>query len=185
MCTTEKNESLWMTIVAEGSNGVKGKNTVLTVDISDYGSAAHLNNNLLEEIGEFKITSISSNFKGEVFIENNRVLEGVFDLIVSEELTVREWQILEAWTYIQATHINFETDKLIKGMREAFFGIFKNTEELAKRHVETVIDTSGYNELIMNNIDYAAMGDDILWRGLYDSHLVENSELHEKYYFSR
>lgn len=185
--TNNLNEKLWMTIVAEGSDGVlgeTGENAVLTVDVSDYATAEHLNGDLLEDLGDFKITSFSSNFKCEGFIENNRVLDSVFDLLLEDHLTVEDWLILEAWAYKQATHTNFETSKLIEGMRGAYVGTFEDTEELAKHHVENNIDTSNYNELIMGNINYAAMGDDLLWRGLYTFQQVKDSDSNKSYYFS-
>ena len=182
--TSNSDEKLWMTIVAKGTKGVLGEEAVLTVDISDYATAEHLNNDLLEDLGDFEITSFSSNFKCEGFIENNRVLDSVFDVLVSDHLTVGEWLVLEAWAHKQGTHAEFETSKLIDGMRGAYVGTFEDTEELAKHHVKNHIDLSSYDDLIVNNIDYAAMGTDILWRGLYDFEPVKDPESNKAYYFN-
>lgn len=182
--TSNLDEKLWMTIVAKGIKGVSGEEAVLTVNVADYATAEHLNSDLIESIGDFEITSVSSNFDGAVFIEKNRVLDSVFDVLVSEHLTVEDWLILEAWADMQGTHANFETSKLIEGMRDAYVGTFDNSEQLAKYHVENNIDTSDYDELIMSNIDYVALGSSLLWRDLYDMKPVKNSNSNQHYYFN-
>ena len=163
--TGEKNkldEKLWMVITVMGDKGMT------TVDVLDYALAEDLDEDLTNTVGAYEIVAIHANFAAAEFISEGKVLDTVFDVLVLEHLTVGEWSILEAWAYIQATPIECETSELFDGMNGAYFGTYPNMTELAKDHVKRKIDTRTYDDLIMSNISYDVMADDILWRGLYE-----------------
>lgn len=154
-----QDEKAWLVLTATSDKGT------LTIDVSDFAITDHVYSEFYDELGDYEITGIYSNFDAVDFIENNNVIDDVFDIL---ELTKNEISILTAWAYINGTHLFFETSKLIDGMNENYVGSFNSYTELAHWHIENSVDTTDIPDIVKRNINYESVGGDLLWMKIYD-----------------
>lgn len=169
-----QDEKAWLVLTATSDKGT------LTIDVSDFAITDHVYSEFYDELGDYEITGIYSNFDAVDFIENNNVIDDVFDIL---ELTKNEISVLTAWAYVNGTHLFCETSKLIDGMNEYYIGSFASFTDLAHWHIENCVDTSNIDDIVKNNINYESVGDDLLWQGVYRSeHDKNNHEI--RHFFS-
>ena len=172
---TAEGEKSWLILTAASETGS------LTIDVNDFAMIDDVYDEFFNDLGDYKITGVYSNFEAIDFIENNNVIDDVFDIL---ELTKNEISVLTAWAYINGTHLFCETSKLIDGMNEHYIGSFASYTDLAHWHIENCVDTSNIDDIVKNNINYESVGDDLLWQGVYSSeHDKNNHEIH--HFFSR